>query len=211
MKPQIKVLFIVIILTIASITLIWKGVEGEFNPIPVPSQLPQPIASISITPNSTPILGVSEETVSTGSAPLEPKNQFVVSKVVDGDTVQIQLDSQTQSVRLIGINTPETVDPRRPVECFGKEASNELKKLLEGKSVILEKDVSETDRYGRLLRFVYLPLANGELLFVNDYLVREGFAYASTYPPDVLMSQQFKSAQEHAQSQKKGLWGSCKS
>ncbi|MEK6881792.1 MAG: thermonuclease family protein, partial [Nanoarchaeota archaeon] len=112
-------------------------------------------------------------------------NKFKVSKVVDGDTIEVLVGDQKESIRFIGINTPETVDPRRPVECFGKEASNENKRLLEGKEVILEKDITERDKYQRLLRYVYLPLSDGTLLFVNDYLVRQGFASVYTYPPDV--------------------------
>lgn len=132
--------------------------------------------------------------------------QVVVSRVIDGDTVELE---SGKAVRFVGVDTPETVDPRRPVGCFGKEASDETKKLLTGKKVILQKDVSATDKYGRLLRFIFLPLENGEMLFVNDYLVREGFAKVKTYPPDRKFESRFLEAQEKAKIQKKGLWGKC--
>ncbi len=108
-------------------------------------------------------------------------------------------------MRYIGIDTPETVDPRRSVQCFGKEASDKNKELVLNKRVQLVKDVSETDKYRRLLRYVYV-----NDIFVNNPLVHEGFANASTYPPDVKFSQQFKKAEEEARNQGKGLWGVCK-
>lgn len=127
--------------------------------------------------------------------------QVLVTRVVDGDTIEIE---GGQKVRYIGIDTPETVDPRRAVGCFGKEASNENKKLVEGQKVRLEKDVSETDRYGRLLRYVYVGNT-----FVNEFLVKEGFAHASSYPPDIKYQEVFRSAQIEARNNNKGLWASC--
>jgi micrococcal nuclease len=130
----------------------------------------------------------------------------IVTKVVDGDTIQLD---NGKTVRFVGIDTPETVDPRRPVGCFGKEASNETKSLLTGKEVVLQKDISDIDKYKRLLRYIYLPLENGTTLFVNDYLVREGFAKVYTYPPDVKFNEQFREAEKYARENKKGLWGRC--
>lgn len=134
-----------------------------------------------------------------------------VVKVIDGDTIDVQISGETKRVRYIGVNTPETVDPRRGQECFGKEASNENKKLIQGQTVFLEKDVSETDKFGRLLRYVYLGLGQGGLLMVNDYLVRQGYAYSSTYPPDVKHQQRFIEAQQEARMSKRGLWDRCQS
>src|SRR4030043_2185331 len=93
----------------------------------------------------------------------EPKNLLKVTKVIDGDTIELE---GGQRVRFIGINTPETVDPNKSVECFGKEASGETKVLLDGQQVRLEKDISETDKYGRLLRYVWLGDS-----FINELLV----------------------------------------
>ncbi len=134
------------------------------------------------------------------------QQRFLVTRVIDGDTIEL---STGQKVRYVGMDTPETVDPRRPVGCFGKEASSENKKLVEGKEVILEKDVSETDKYSRLLRYVYLPLPDGNLLFVNDYLVRAGFAKVYTYPPDVKFNEQFLQAEREARTQNRGMWAAC--
>lgn len=128
-----------------------------------------------------------------------PSAQTVkVTRVVDGDTIEIE---GGQKVRYIGIDTPETVDPKKPVQCFGKEASNKNKELVENKQVRLEKDVSETDQFGRLLRYVYI-----DDVFVNDYLVRNGFAHSSTFPPDVKYQSQFLEAEKEARENGRGLW-----
>lgn len=136
-------------------------------------------------------------------------DRALVTKVVDGDTIDVVIDGAKHTVRLLGVDTPETVDPRKSVQCFGKEASNEAKRLLSGREVILQKDVSETDMYKRWLRFIYLPLEDGNYLFVNDYLIREGFAKVLTIPPDVKYTEQFLDAQRQARENKKGLWGRC--
>lgn len=151
-------------------------------------------------PTSTPSGQISLPSTSP-SPTLEQKDVVRVVRVVDGDTIEIE---GGQKVRYIGINTPETHDPRRPVQCFGKEAAAKNKELIEGKEVYLEKDVSETDKYGRLLRYVYV----GDL-FINDYLVREGYAHASSYPPDVKYQAQFRNAQKEAQDNNRGFWSSC--
>ncbi|MEK9135121.1 MAG: thermonuclease family protein [Patescibacteria group bacterium] len=129
------------------------------------------------------------------------EKKFLVSRVIDGDTIEL---SNGKKVRYIAMDTPETVDPRKPIQCFGVEASNRNKQLVEGKTVLLEKDISETDRYGRLLRYVYI-----DGVFVNLFLVQEGFAYSYTYPPDVKYQSQFTEAERLAREQKRGLWGSC--
>jgi micrococcal nuclease len=122
--------------------------------------------------------------------------------VVDGDTVVVEIAGQQFKVRYIGIDTPESVDPRRQMECFGKEASERNRELVEGMTVGLEKDVSETDAFGRLLRYVWL---DGRL--VNARLVTEGYALASTYPPDVRYSELFAELQTEARTAGLGLWG----
>jgi micrococcal nuclease len=140
----------------------------------------------------------------------------VVTKVIDGDTFDIDTG---EKVRLIGIDTPELHHPTKPIQCFGKEAMSKMKELVEGKTVRLEKDISETDRYGRLLRFVYLespsisatPVPSGKPneLFVNAYLVEEGYAHAATFPPDVNKADLFKQLERRAMINNKGLWQSC--
>lgn len=150
----------------------------------------------------------SSPTGTISATPLSSTPQDLsVVKVIDGDTVIL---SNGKTLRYIGINTPETKDPRKGVECFGQEASNKNKELIKGKHVRLEKDVSETDKYGRLLRYVYVESAGTEI-FVNDYLVRQGYAYATAYPPDIKHQAQFKQGEQEAKAQQKGLWNSCSS
>ncbi len=128
---------------------------------------------------------------------------YQVVSVVDGDTIKVEYEGQTTSVRLIGVNTPETVDPRKDVECFGQEASQYLKNKLEGKTITLETDDSQTDRdkYDRLLRYVYL---DGE--DVNLALIENGYGYEYTYNVPYRKQAQYKDAQTAAESNKRGLW-----
>jgi endonuclease YncB( thermonuclease family) len=142
----------------------------------------------------------SQPSASTSSIP--SGTTTTVIKVVDGDTIEI---TGGKKLRYIGIDTPETVDPRRPVMCFGKQASDENKRLVLGKTIIMVKDVSETDKYGRLLRYVYLP----DGTFVNELLVKEGYARATSYPPDISFQDLFRQAEEQAREAQRGLWGSC--
>lgn len=134
---------------------------------------------------------------------------YAVASVVDGDTVRVVVDGREIKVRLIGINTPETVATDRPVECFGPEASQRAKELLSGQQVYLEKDpaTGETDKYGRTLAYVFLSPDQ----MVNEALVREGFAYEYTYDREhpYRYQQQFRAAQKSAQEQDLGLWQAC--
>lgn len=140
---------------------------------------------------------------------VQEKKQSVVSvatvvKVIDGDTLEVLIDGKKEKVRVIGINTPETVDPRRPVECFGKESSDKAKSLLSGKSVRLEQDQTQDsiDKYGRLLRYVFLP--DGTDFGLT--MIREGYAYEYTYDLPYKFQEEYKKAQEEAESAGKGLW-----
>jgi micrococcal nuclease len=128
----------------------------------------------------------------------------LVERVIDGDTIEIQ---GGQIVRYIGIDTPETQHPTKGIECYGLEAAQANRELVEGRYVRLVKDVSETDRFGRLLRYVYV-----EDVFVNDELVKRGFARMSTFPPDVKFQPMFLESQKSAQQNERGLWkiGACK-
>ena len=134
--------------------------------------------------------------------------EATVAKAVDGDTIQL---TNGKKVRYIGIDTPETKHPTKGVQCFGREASARNKELVEGKKILMEKDVSETDRYGRLLRYIYLPnpQASQEAIFVNEYLVEQGYAHALTYPPDIKYNQLMLDAQRQAQKENRGLWNTC--
>lgn len=123
-----------------------------FNTFSDDTEFISPLAEATIIPTSTTSPNhISSESTSkiAGVQRTFPK----VVRVIDGDTIEIEGGDR---VRYIGIDTPETVDPRKPVQCYGQEASNKNKELVEGKTVELEKDVSETDKYGRLLRYVWL-------------------------------------------------------
>ncbi len=126
----------------------------------------------------------------------------LVVDVVDGDTIDVLVGGQVARVRYTGIDTPETVDPRRPVECFGREASAKNRELVEGQTVGLERDISEADRFGRLLRYVWL---NGEM--INAKLVEDGYATASAFPPDVKHAELFAALSDRARAGELGLWG----
>lgn len=126
-----------------------------------------------------------------------------VINVVDGDTIDVMLNGIEYRVRYILVDTPETKHPEKPVEPFGPEAYEANRQLVEGKTVLLEKDVSETDRYGRLLRYVYV----GDLM-VNEELLRLGLAQVSTFPPDVKYVDRFLEVQRQAQAAGVGMWGS---
>ena len=123
----------------------------------------------------------------------------LVERVVDGDTIIVQ---GVGRVRLIGVDTPETVHPRRPVECFGKEASAFTKRLLEGKRARLEYDRERTDRYGRTLAYVYLP--NGT--FANAEIVQQGYGHAYTRFPFRYLDE-FRQHEREARRRERGLWG----
>lgn len=131
---------------------------------------------------------------------------YKVTKVTDGDTIRIEMDGRNESVRLIGINTPETVDPRRTVECFGKEASERMKEIVGGKIVRLEYDDSQAlrDTYDRLLAYVYLE--DGQML--NRKMIAEGYAYEYTYLTPYRYQREFRDLQRLAQSSGRGLWAS---
>lgn len=138
-----------------------------------------------------------------------PGETALVARVIDGDTIELVNGAK---VRYIGIDTAEKFDARSEVLCFGKEASDKNRELVEGKRVRLEKDISDTDKFGRLLRYVYLPAGGQGVgdVFVNDYLVRQGYAQVATFPPDVKYQQQFLEAQKEAREQKRGLWVACR-
>jgi micrococcal nuclease len=157
------------------------------------------------TGQTAPSTGQSPTGASPTSTALPPGlTPAKVTRVVDGDTIEVEVDGEVYKVRYIGIDTPESVDPRRAVECFGKEAAERNRELVEGRDVGLEKDVSETDAFGRLLRYVWL---DGRL--VNARLVTEGYALAATYPPDVRYSELFADLQSEARSTGLGLWGAA--
>lgn len=129
---------------------------------------------------------------------------YLVSKVIDGDTIEVERAGVKDKVRLIGINTPETVDPRRKVECFGREASNYAKQILSNQEVHLVFDESQEqrDKYGRLLAYIYL---SDNSLF-NLHMISAGYAYEYTYKIPYLHQAEFKASEAQAKSKQLGLW-----
>jgi micrococcal nuclease len=123
---------------------------------------------------------------------------------VDGDTIEVIFSGEALDIRLIGIDTPETVHPSQPIECFGKAASRFTERQLEDQYVGLEFDVERLDRYGRTLAYLWL---RGKLF--NEVLVRDGYAQVSTFPPNVKYVDRFLAAQRAAREAGRGLWSAC--
>jgi micrococcal nuclease len=135
---------------------------------------------------------------------VDANQPYSVTSVVDGDTMKIDVDGTIETLRLIGINTPETVDPRRPVQCFGKEASDKVKELLEGQKVRIEQDPTQDtrDRYGRILAYVYRE----DGLFLNKKMIEDGYAYEYTHDKPYMYQDSFKNAEAIAKTNERGLW-----
>ncbi|HKB88398.1 MAG TPA: thermonuclease family protein [Patescibacteria group bacterium] len=131
--------------------------------------------------------------------PFSPNFTYAkVTRVIDGDTIEIE---DGQKVRYIGVDTSE-IYPK--IECYSEEAKKENENLVLGRTVKLEKDVSETDKYSRLLRYVYLDNE-----FINDELVKTGFAKVETVPPDIKYKSEFLESENYAKENKLGLWSKC--
>jgi len=160
---------------------------------------PQTTPSVNSAPRETANTNSNIKTETEPSADL-----FLVSSVVDGDTVKVNIAGTMETLRLIGIDTPETVDPRKPVQCFGVEASNKAKALLSGKMVRLEADPTQGERdvYGRLLRYVYL----GDGTNFNKLMIEQGYAFEYTYNTPYKYQTEFKQAESYARTNKLGLW-----
>ncbi len=156
---------------------------------------------ILLIANRTSLLDMPHEQL-TASQP----GLFRVLEVADGDTITVDMNGVKETVRFIGVDTPETHDPRKPVQCFGRAAAAFTKDLLDGKEVRLEADPLNTnrDRYGRLLRYVYL--ADGTL--VNTELIRQGYGFAYLSFPFTKLDE-FRDLERQAREQNKGLWSEC--
>lgn len=157
----------------------------------------------------------AQEELAQKSDPNKVYQVATITDVVDGDTAVVGIYGNNYKLRLTGVNTPETVHPSKPVEFFGKEASDFTKANLNQIKVWLEKDVSETDKYDRLLRYIWLtPPVDPENptyeevrdQMFNGILVRDGYANASTYHPDVKYSEIFAKIEREAREANRGLW-----
>jgi len=151
-------------------------------------------ATSSTTPRSTPLL--PPLTNATDDQNLPAGESASVTRIYDGDTVDVELDGQVYRLRYIGVDSPERDEP------FYEEAVDFNRNLVEDQTVVLVKDVSETDQYGRLLRYVYLP----DGTFVNAALIRGGMARLVTFPPDVAHTDYFRELQDQARADGVGLW-----
>jgi micrococcal nuclease len=133
---------------------------------------------------------------------------YTVLRVVDGDTIWVDNGGRVK-IRMIGLDTPETVDPRKPVQCFGRQASAQAKTILGGQSVYLETDPSQDtlDKYGRTLAYVWT--ASGRLF--NLDMIADGYAFEYTYDLPYRYQADFKTAEDDARTQSRGLWspGAC--
>ena len=132
------------------------------------------------------------------------KDLYSVIKVIDGDTITVNIDGKIETIRLIGIDSPESVDPRKPVQCFGKEASDKAREVLMGKRITIELDPTQgdKDKYKRLLRFVFLEDGTN----FNKLMIEEGYAHEYTYNVPYEYQDEFKVAELNAREEKRGLW-----
>lgn len=124
------------------------------------------------------------------------------TRVIDGDTIVVTIGGQEEKVRLIGVDTPETVHPRKPVEYFGKEASEFTRRMVEGKGIRLEYDWQTRDKYGRLLAYVYIE----DGTFLNAEIIKQGYGFAYTRYPFKHLDD-FRQYEREAREHNMGLWG----
>ena len=177
----------------------WAYVSAIFNPTP-----PKPATKIEREIVETKTSPSPSPTPTPTPTPQTKGLQTKIITVIDGDTIEVSIDNKKEAVRLIGINSPETVDPRKPVECFAKEASDKAKQILTDKTVSLESDSTQGDRdkYNRLLRYVWLE----DYTNFNKLMISEGYAYEYTYNTPYKYQTEFKKAENDARDNKKGLW-----
>ncbi|MBM4412924.1 MAG: nuclease [Chloroflexi bacterium] len=170
---------------------------GAPLPAPAPTPIPNPAAPVP-APVAAPAPNTSAQSIPTGSSPA------TVLRVVDGDTIRVNLDGREVTIRMIGLDTPETKDPRKPVQCYGQEASNRAAQLLGGATVYLEIDPSQGmyDAYKRLLSYVWM--SDGRLF--NQLMIDEGYAFEYTYNKPYKYQAAFKNAERTAREQQRGLW-----
>ncbi len=196
MKKQI--ILSVLSLGIIFLTLIFSAPKGEKE-----RYTDEPVAEESSDLKEIFVEDTVESPTATATSGTE-EAFYDITRVVDGDTVKISRNGKEETLRLIGMNTPETVDPRTTVECFGKEASNKAKELLSGKRVRLEFDEGEgaLDKYQRTLAYIYTP----DGVMFNEWMIRNGYAYEYTYDDAYKYQAGFKAAEKYARDNDLGLW-----
>lgn len=212
-RKQIKLIVGVVIIALSLFGVLISDSSSKFvspfssssrsdSPTPTPG-VEQEVEGSSITQLPS-LIPSSEQVPEEGISSSEGQEGYRVVKVVDGDTIDVDIDGETSRLRLIGIDTPETVDPRKGVQCFGITASNKAKELLSGQFVTLEADESQgnKDKYSRLLRYVFLADGTNYGLL----MISEGYAHEYTYNLPYKYQAEFKQAEIDAVNGNKGLW-----
>ena len=213
MKKNYKFVGGVLVAVFCGAAVFWAIKSGRFGFSGAAAQVPQPWLPVG------EIVRVDRANAAQGG------EVAFVTRVIDGDTIEAQVfdpatgepAKATERVRYIGMDTPETVDPQKPVECYGHEASVRDKALVEGEYVLLVKDATDRDKYGRLLRFVYLLRTSSAAILsvattsIDLELVAEGYARVLTIPPNTAHEADFKAAAAAAKAAKLGFWGACPS
>ena len=179
------------------------GADSSGSPGPLDTSAPD--APITSTRQGASAPTTTATTATAGMEALQPN--AVVIRVVDGDTIDVDIDGRRESVRLIGIDTPEKPGGFREAECFGDEATARVEELLApGEPVYLERDEELYDRFDRVLAYVH---RTSDSLFVNHQLVLEGFAEAFRFEPNTFHANLFENAEADARSADRGLWAAC--
>lgn len=201
MPKEVRGIITLITMLIAALVLAFTNPEegAQVPPIQPPAQNEQVSSTRVVTPRTEGVFVTNEETGIQTNA--------LITRVIDGDTVEALLDGETSvvKVRFLGVDTPESVDPRRGVQCFGKEASAYTKRLLQGQRVELREDLQADDRdkYGRLLR----NIIREDGMDVNATLIAEGYAQAYlSFPLSAKRKAQLRLLQEQAKEEARGLW-----
>lgn len=193
-----------ILIGVGLLIFVLVGMFGNYSPVPLNPKLPSEVTNV------IQYVGLSEGDLLNAIRKYFPNKKNTVSsqeethrvtRIIDGDTIEI--DGAT-TVRYIGIDAPEKYSNITKAECWNEEAIKNNSDLVLGKEIRLEKDVSDTDQYGRLLGYVFV-----DEVFVNEELVRSGSAHAKTYPPDTREDDMLASAELEAKANKAGLWGAC--
>ncbi|KAB2952023.1 nuclease [Heliorestis acidaminivorans] len=219
MKKKILLLFLVVTVMLLPIGCNSNDINEETS-VSLPSQseaveqsdsqaLPTETTTTTAAPSSSTISTSNQSTIHSSLSLIEA----TVTRVVDGDTIKVTLEGKEETVRLTGVDTPETKHPSKPVEPYGPEASEFTKNTLAGKKVFLELDVQPRDRYGRILAYVWLSKpANDsdqevrQKLF-NAHLLLRGYGQQLTIPPNVKYADLFRTYVKEARERKAGLWG----
>jgi micrococcal nuclease len=198
--PGHRLLPILLVATLGLVGLACRSAVPASSPTPVLARVPTPAPTLPVAPAT----GTPPASPTPGLAPPPGLPAADVARVIDGDTVDVRLKNQVVRVRLIGIDAPELIDPRRPAQCFGREAAARAEELLRGQQVQLEADPSQgdVDVYGRALRYVWL--SDGRLF--NLEMIRHGFAREYTFDRPYKYRAIFQAAQAAARAEALGLW-----